>query len=197
VNDDELLAYLKAADPAAPPHAPQPDTNRLVEAIMTTETQHQPAPIAARSRRPRLLVATAAAVVILGGGITWAVTDGGDESVPANQPPVSLTFAAPGAAVGKCAAPTADSLRGYPLAFEGTVTATEADRVDLDVVHWFRGGTAETVRLSHDEQNSEATTFTIGQHYLVTARDGIVPICGGTSEATPESTSLFREAFEK
>jgi hypothetical protein len=198
VNDDELLAYLKAADPAAPPHAPQPDPHRLVEAVMTTETKPQPVVIPARGRRPRLLVAAAAAAVIIGGGVTWAVTTGGgDAASPTNPSSVSLAFAAPGTIVGKCAAPTADSLRGYPLAFEGTVTAKQGDRVDLRVDHWFRGGTAETVRLDNDEQRSEAPALEIGQRYLVTAVDGTVPMCGGTSEATAESESLFRAAFEQ
>jgi hypothetical protein len=194
VNDDELLAYVKAADPAGIPHAPQPDTNRLVEAIMTTETQSRPAPIPARGRRPRLLVAAAAAVVVMGGVLTWAVTAG--DPAPVDRSPVSLTFATRGAVEVACVAPTVESLRGYPLAFEGTVTAKAGDRVDLRVEHWFRGGSAETVRLSNDEQLMEASVFEIGRRYLVTAENGIVPICGGTSEATAEDRSLFREAFE-
>ena len=109
---------------------------------------------------------------------------------------MSLTFAARGSVEVACAAPTVDSLRRYPLAFEGTVTAKAGDRVDLRVEHWFRGGSAETVRLSNDEQLMEASVFEIGRRYLVTAENGIVPICGGTSEATPEDRSLFRSAFE-
>ena len=135
--------------------------------------------------------------MIMGGGLTWAVTAGGDDApAPVNRSSVVLAFAAPGAIAGKCAAPTAASLRGYPLAFEGTVTAKEGDRVDLQVDHWFRGGTAETVRLRHDEQLSEATALEVGRQYLVTADHGIVPICGGTNEATAEYRSLFRAAFE-
>ncbi len=43
---------------------------------------------------------------------------------------------------------------------------------------------------------SEAPDFRIGAHYLVTADDAFVPMCGGTTEATDEARAMFREAFE-
>jgi hypothetical protein len=98
-----------------------------------------------------------------------------------------------------CAAATVDSLRGYPIAFEGTVTSKSkgSHQVDLFIDHWYRGGDTTTVRLGNNEDWPEGWAFEVGRRYLVTAENGVVPVCGGTTWATIEDRSLFRRAFEK
>jgi hypothetical protein len=164
--------------------------------------------------RRRLVPALAfAALLVVGGGVTWGVAaSGGDAAKDSSgsgtvtagpqtrsrAQPLTLTLADSGSA--KCAAPTLQFLLSHQLAFEGTVTAKRGDRVDLTVDHWYRDptGTADRpdeVRVTSDEGNSEATIFEVGTHYLVTADDGAVPICGGTSVATDEGRTMFQQAF--
>jgi len=226
MNDDELLAHLKATDPALTSKAPRPDVPRLVEATMNTPTNTNTTTTTATTAvakgtgtRRRLLVPAMAftALLLVGGGVTWGVARGGEGTadtagagagagssdvnpVPGLQP-LTLTFADSGPSQVKCAAPTPDLLRRHEMAFEGTVTAEGGDRVNLRVDHWYRldpnlANPTDTVGLSYDGAISETPDFRIGAHYLVTADDGIVPICGGTTEATDEDRAMFREAFE-
>ncbi|ELP71290.1 hypothetical protein ACKI1I_02300 [Streptomyces turgidiscabies] len=214
MNDDELLAHLKATDPALTSKAPRPDVTRLVEATMNTDTASTDTrtSTAGAGPRRRLVPALAfAALLVVGGGVTWGVAaNGGDATrdttgsgtvtaAPRTRSqPLTLTLADSGSA--KCAAPTLQFLLSHQLAFEGTVTAKRGDRVDLTVDHWYRAttGTADRpdeVRLTSDEGNAEATIFEVGTQYLVTADDGAVPICGGTSVATAETRTMFQQAF--
>ena len=216
MNDDELLAHLKATDAALTSKAPRPDVTRLVEATMntntTTTTNTATATQDARPRR-RLVPALAfTALLLVGGGVSWGVARGGEG--PADKAaagaagvgrvpqlePLTLILPEGNSGTAKCVAPTPDLLRRHELAFEGTVTAEQGDRVVLQVDHWYRldpnlANPSDEVRLSNDRAFSEAPDFRIGAHYLVTADDGIVPMCGGTTEATDEGRAMFREAF--
>ncbi|NEC84702.1 hypothetical protein [Streptomyces sp. SID12501] len=228
MNDDELLAHLKATDPALTSKAPRPDVTRLVEATMNTNTNTATttktatataaattkATQGARPRR-RLVPALAfTALLLVGGGVSWGVARGGEG--PADKAgagaagvgrvpqlgPLTLMLPEGNPGTAKCVAPTPDLLRGHEMAFEGTVTAEEGDdRVILRVDHWYRldpnlANPSDQVRLSNSGAFSEAPDFRIGVHYLVTADGGIVPMCGGTTEATDEGRAMFREAFE-
>ncbi|MGW0876745.1 hypothetical protein ACWD3J_48770 [Streptomyces sp. NPDC002755] len=218
MNDDQLLSRIKAADPAMTSSAPLPDIDCLVEATLTTDrtsrtAEHAPANAtavqasrSAKTAAGRRFALAAVAAVVLGGGATWWITAGnGQEGSPhqaqaSESAPSSLTIEAPhtGAGSAKCMEPTTGLLRGFEVAFEGTVTSKTGDQVGLRVDHWYRGGDATTVRIvNEDEQSSEALNFEIGQQYLVTAESGVVPVCGGTSAATDEARVLFHEAFEK
>jgi hypothetical protein len=218
VNDDELLAHLKATDPALTSKAPRPDVTRLVEATMNTNTntatttKTATATQGARPRR-RLVPALAfTALLLVGGGVSWGVARGGEG--PADKAgagaagvgrvpqlePLTLILPEGNSGTAKCVAPTPDLLRRHELAFEGTVTAEQGNRVVLQVDHWYRldpnlANPSDEVRLSNDGAFAEAPDFRIGAHYLVTADDGIVPMCGGTTEATDEGRAMFREAF--
>lgn len=44
MNDEELLARMRAIDPARTSDAPQPDINRLLEATMTADTTVRTSP---------------------------------------------------------------------------------------------------------------------------------------------------------
>ena len=89
-------------------------------------------------------------------------------------------------------------LAEMPLAFEGTATAVDGDRVSLDVDRWFKGGDAAEVVLVAP-QGFEALIagfpFEVGGHYLISATDGQVNYCGFSGEATPELRTGFEAAF--
>ncbi|MGW4909807.1 hypothetical protein [Streptomyces sp. NPDC004270] len=201
MNDDELLARLKAADPALTPHAPLPDIDRLVEDILTTDTtlltgSTVPAPTAARrSRRQLLGLAAAAGLLLLGGGIAGGVMANNDNGHPASAGPLTLTTHS-GFGGQKCAAPSPDTLRGYPTLFVGTVTSIKGATVTFRVDYWLKGGDAKTVVLDSDASRPEALTFSDGERYIVAAENGVVPVCGANG-ATDETVDEFRQAFGK
>jgi hypothetical protein len=201
VNDDELLARLKSADPALTPHAPLPDIDRLVEDILTIDTALQtgstaPAKTAARrSRRQLLGLAAAAGLLLLGGGIAGGVMANNDNGHPASAGPLTLTTAG-GFGSQKCVVPTADTLRGYPTLFVGTATSVKGSTATFRVDYWLKGGDAETVVLQSDVDQPENLTFTEGERYIVAAEDGVVPACGA-NVADDETVGKFRQAFGK
>ncbi|MCX5560341.1 hypothetical protein [Streptomyces sp. NBC_00038] len=201
MNDDELLARLKSADPALTPHAPLPDINRLVEDTLTTDTALQtgnpvPANTAARrSRRQLLGLAAAAGLLLLGGGIAGGVMANNDNGHPASAGPLTLTIHSDFGS-RKCAAPSPDTLRGYPTLFVGTVTSIKGSTVTFRVDHWLKGGDTETVVLDSDAGRPEALTFSEGERYIVAAENGVVPVCGANG-APDEIVDEFRQAFGK
>ncbi|MEV0186162.1 hypothetical protein AB0I54_44080 [Streptomyces sp. NPDC050625] len=207
MNDDELLARLRAADPALTSRAPLPDINRLVEAALNTDitprsektavgtTTRRAKAGAGRGRRRLLPLAAAAGLLMVGGGIVGGAMANGDSGHSSAAGPLTLTAAGP--ARGKCKEPTPDRLRQYPTLFEGTVTSVKGSSVFFRVDHWLRGGDSDTVRLNSDTDEPESLTFSVGEHYIVAAtKDGIVPQCGA-NVASEETRSKFRQASGK
>ncbi|MET9462653.1 hypothetical protein ABZY05_48030 [Streptomyces canus] len=200
MNDEELLARMRAIDPARTSDAPQPDINRLLEATMTTDTTVRTSPRTSdRPRRPLLLAATAAAVLTVGAGITWGLTATRDTPAAAAAP-LALTVQQDtgGGPATACAELDVTTLRQYTTAFEGTATSIDGDQITLRVDHWYRGEDASTVRLdnTHEGQlESFGQEFAVGQTYLVYAKDGKVPVCYGDAEATSKLRSLYDRAF--
>ncbi|MFE4799355.1 hypothetical protein ACFRFL_30910 [Streptomyces sp. NPDC056708] len=207
MNDDELLARLRAADPALAPTAPLPDVNHLVEATLNTDTTTQSAKSAAgvttrrakvtarRGRRSLLGLAAAAGALMLGGIITAGVMGNDDNGHSSSAGPLTLTTQS-GSVGAKCAEPVPDRLRQYPMLFEGTVTSVKGGSVAFHVDHWLSGDGATTVRLDSGKDAVERLTFSVGEHYLVAAKDGVVPQCGANL-ASDETRSLFRQAYGK
>jgi hypothetical protein len=218
VNDDVLLARLRAADPALTSSAPSPDINRLMETVLTTDTVTvTDDDSAARAAKPayaippvgtkaggggrRLLgLAAAAAVLIAGAAVAREVTEdsGQQHRQTPTGVPLALTAEAvdPEAPAAQCVEPSVETLRKYPIAFKGTVTSQNGHSVAFRIDHWFRGGDAASARLIIDQYSAEAWTFQVGRSYLVTADNGVVPVCGGTDDATKKAERLFRLAFE-
>jgi hypothetical protein len=205
VNDDELLARLKSADPALTRLAPPPDINRLVEATLNTDTALQSATAAAGittagwGRRHLFGLATAAGLIVLGGGIAGGVMANNGNSN--GHPAAAKTSASTGAlrltaesGSGKCMPPGVDTLGKYPTLFEGTAISVNGSTATFRVDRWFKGGDAETVVLTSDTRVSETLTYTEGGHYIVGAKDGFVPMCAAI-EASPEDIAKFRQAF--
>ncbi|WP_405056274.1 hypothetical protein OG474_26475 [Kribbella sp. NBC_01505] len=193
MNDNELLAQLKAADPASLRGAPQPDLDRLLENTMTTEIQ--PTPI--RPRRRWIPAAAAAAVLIAAGGVVWGVN--AQDNPPTATPPVpavKLTLA--GGAAGKCRAPEVADFKDLPVAFEGQVTAIKGDLITLKVAHWYRGGPADNVEVQsmpEDVATLLGVDFTVGDNYLVAASNGQVSICGHSGPSDPDLRKLYEQAY--
>ncbi|MBO3749676.1 hypothetical protein J5X84_26655 [Streptosporangiaceae bacterium NEAU-GS5] len=205
MNDDELLARLRAADPARTSSAPAPDINRLVEAAMNTDaasrpsTTDAPAPVTklAPTRR-RLLGLSAAAGLLLAGGIVTGIlsSGGGSSTAPvAAPPPVKLTATAGTGA--KCAEPTPERMREYPVLFAGTVTSVEGQVVTFHIDLWLTGSGSDTAMLDTGVPNSETTTFLAGEHYIVAAtEDGQIPTCA-VNAADAATIARFRQAYGK
>ena len=96
----------------------------------------------------------------------------------------------------KCMEPSPETLGSYPILFAGTVTSVEGATVTFHADEWFKGGGAETVELVADTKVPETLTFSEGEHYIVGAKDGVVPPCGANG-ASPETIAKFRQAFGK
>jgi hypothetical protein len=204
VNDDELLARLKAADPAS--HAPEPDLDRLLEATMTTDTEARPG----TAIRQRWLPAVAAGV-LLAAGVGWAVAgNSGNDNQPVAGPPTSavsrpsvstpsvLKLTVGAAPNARCRAVEVADLQGMQTAFAGTATAIRGEVVTLHVDHWYKGGDATTVVV---QSNADAVTtllgvdFKVGGTYLVTATNAQVSLCGESAPTNPELLDLYKQAF--
>jgi hypothetical protein len=69
----------------------------------------------------------------------------------------------------------------------------------LTVNHWYKGGSADEVRLESNNAPGIAMeggiNFEVGKRYLVTASDGTVSICGFTGEWSADLERSFQEAF--
>jgi hypothetical protein len=201
VNDDELLARLKSADPALTSKAPLPDINRLVEATLSTDvnvdlnsdTALQPAKTPGRVRRNLFGLAAAAGLLMLAGGVAGGIITNNDSGHSTSATPLTLTVAG---SSGKCQEPVPDRLRGYPTLFVGTVTSVNGALVTFRVDYWLNGGGTDTVVLDSDTDQPEHLTFSDGGRYIVGARDGVVPSCAANA-ASDETIGKFRQAFGK
>jgi hypothetical protein len=199
VNDDELLARLKSADPALTSKAPLPDIDRLVEATLNTDvntdTLTPPAQATAgRGRRNLFGLAAAAGLLMLAGGVAGGIVTNNDNGHSTSAAPLTLTIASGGSV--KCAVPLPDRLRVNPTLFVGTVTSVKGALVTFRVDYWLKGGGTETVVLDSDTDQPERLTFSDGGRYIVAAKDGVVPACGANA-ASDETVGKFRQAFGK
>lgn len=209
MNDDELLARLRAADPARTAADPRPELDRLLEAAMRTEpdTRSPTDRTAPVRRRPWILAAAAVALVAaLGGG--WVVTrGGGDPPLAGPSPSVTdggtgddvLALSAPDAPAGRCIPFSSEALQPMQSAFEGTVTSVSGDEVTLGVTRWYRGGDADVVELTNPSRLAivldGVITFEEGERYLLTATDGTLNVCGFSAPWSAEREREFLTAF--
>lgn len=205
MNDDELLARLRAADPAASlPPADPGRTARLLEETMShdldTPVVDQDTPV--RRRPPLAWLVAAAAVLVIAGVGTFAVLGGGDDaSVPAVQePPASvMTLSARPPTTAKCMVPNIEVLQQQQVAFDGTVSSISDGLVTLDVSHWYLGGDADRVTVKAPPADLQALVqaadFRVGERYLVSATDGAVTVCGFTAPYSADLAALYEQAF--
>ncbi|MBK5307577.1 MAG: hypothetical protein JJD92_12880 [Frankiaceae bacterium] len=207
-DDTELRARLARLDPAGPGTAVEPvdgprvatELERVMQTDLTTDDLSRTNAPAGR-RRPWLIGAAAAAVAGVALGAAFLL-GGGDDATTTDKPTTTLALNAPAAAGGttmqSCIMFDVNFLREMPVAFGGTVTDVQPDKVTVDVDHWYKGGTADVVTVAVLDGSTVAldgVEFTAGQKYLITATDGTVNTCGFSGPATPELTKSFDEAF--
>ena len=202
---DTAELRLRAADPAGPSRAlppPRVERTELLEGIMTTTTEPAAQAPAPKSSRSRWLLAAAAVVAIAAGGTAVALTVGNDSSPVANPPMTvkTLHLSAGGPGATSCVRFTVDILRDMPVAFDGTVSEVTDKDALLTVNHWYKGGSADEVRLENPNYPTEiemegGVHLQVGQRYLVTATNGTVNGCGYTAEWSAELEKSFQEAF--
>jgi hypothetical protein len=171
---------------------------RAMQTIESGVESSHPAQHAAPWRRPRVLAAAAATVLVLGAGAVFATS--GDDPAPAKKPTtLALSLPDTGSVAGSCIAFDVAFLREMPVAFAGTVTDISADTVTLDVDRWYKGGSADQVAVSLASGQTSAALdgvdFTEGKPYLVAAANGTVNGCGFSGPASAELESAYAEAF--
>lgn len=209
MNDDELRARLRAADPAR--NLTSSGNLELTEAQMSTN------PSPARPNRARMgLVAAAAAVLLLAGvGVVVGLVDddkpspsatpGGDgtttKPTPATTPPPTYVFN-PGVQAARCMAPTPGSIRNLDAAFTAVVTARTDNRVELEIKRGFKAPKAKQVVINvrkAENAHYEAlpVKFEVGKEYIVGIQKGVVRLCGFTAEKSPELEQRYARTFAK
>ncbi|MDF1604872.1 hypothetical protein [Nocardioides sp. YIM 152315] len=205
MTDDELLARLRAADPATslPPADPE-GTARLVEDVMSTELTTENRETGTRQRSPLTwAVAAAAVLVIAGAGFLGlrAVTDDGSAPTDAGQAAPSATHltVSDDVGAGKCMVPTADVLGRADVAFDGTVTAVDGDLVTLTPTHWYAGDPTDEVTVTAPsvqmQRVASAVSFEQGGRYLVSAVDDQVSLCGFSAAYDDDLAAVYQQAF--
>lgn len=205
-GDDELRARLSRIDPMRPGGTADPlpaaTAAEIQERVMQTidhEAENASDDTAvARWRRPRVLAAAAAVVLVLAVGATLATSTDDPSTRPAA--PTTLALSLPDSGViASCLAFDVNVLREMPVAFAGTVTDIGDDAVTLDVNHWYKGGDADLVTVGLNSGQTSAALdgvdFAAGESYLLTATDGTVNGCGFSGPASPELEAAFADAF--
>lgn len=179
-----------------------PEARELVERIMTNPIDHQAQATDPERRRRSWTTRTAAAAVGLVAVVAIAAVGaglGGGSAPTSPIPDVAVRLALPVFdAAGSCPVFDVADLRRAPIAFGGTVTAIENGVVELDVDHWYRGGTAATVELeapATDAVALDGLAFDVGGRYLVSATGDTANGCGLSGAATPELRAAFDRAF--
>ena len=199
MNDDELRARLRAADPARRDAPAESWIDELVEATVTMNDQdNRTEETRSRSRWLVPAVAAAAVAAIAVGG--YAVVAGDDGGGSKDEQQTELALALPAAdPIAMCIEFTAETLRPAEVAFAGTATDVTGDQVTLDVDHWYKGGDADVVQLTGSFDAGVMLEGGIemaeGERYLVTATDGTVNGCGFSGAYTDDMAATFDEAF--
>jgi hypothetical protein len=210
LEDRDLLARMRAADPAADLEPVSPErVTQLLEDVMehptqtdeTPQTAHRPE--TARARRawlPWLGGAAAAAVLAVAGFAVMGPGGDAPGTPPAAAPVVTwTTVGAPAATDARCMVPSAETLRTAELAVDATVTGVDGSQVTLTVDRWYAGTpTDELVVTSPPEalrQLIEAPELEVGQRYLLAANGGQLVVCGFSGPYDADRAALYAEAF--
>lgn len=200
MNDDELRARLRAADPARRDAPAESWIDELVEATVTmNEQENRTEETRSRSRWLVPAVAAAAVAAIAVGGYAVVAGDDGGGAKDEQQTELALTLPASDPMTTMCIQFSVEALSMAEVAFAGTATDVTGDQVTLDVDHWYKGGDADVVEVTGSSDAGVllegGIQFAEGERYLVTATDGNVGVCGFSSEYTDEMAAAFDEAF--
>jgi hypothetical protein len=200
MNDDELRARLRAADPARSDAPADSWIDELVEATVNDQAGQENRTEEPRSRSRWVVPAVAAAAVaaIAVGGYAIVAGDDGGGAKDEQQTELALKLPASDP-MQMCIAFDVEYLKPAQMAFAGTATEVTGDQVTLDVDHWYKGGDADLVQLTSPGDESVllegGIQFTEGERYLVSASDGTVSTCGFSGPYTDEMAAAFDEAF--
>jgi hypothetical protein len=201
----ELRDRLRAADPASSLPPADPDgAARLLEDVMSTELTTENRETGTRNRGPLTWLVAAAAVLIIAGVGVFAVLNHDDD--PAAPPTAQhagtvteLSAPAPAAYSARCLVPTAETLSGQELAFDGTVTTIADGVVTLQVSHWYAGDPTDLVRVQAPADVLQrlvgAVDFEDGGRYLVSATGGRVTVCGFSAPYSADLAAMYDQAF--
>lgn len=198
MNDDELRARLRAADPARRDAPAESWIDELVEATVN-EQENRTEETPSRSRWLVPGVAAAAVAAIAVGGYAFVAADDGGGAKDEQQTELALTVPSADPMTSMCIQFSAEALSPMEVAFAGTATDVTGDQVTLDVDHWYKGGDADVVEVTGSSDAGVllegGIEFTEGERYLVTATDGNVNGCGFSGLYTADMAAAFDQAF--
>ena len=175
------LAALRQADPVDPERLPSASLARVRARVQETTVMNEQQ----RSRTPRLRLALGGATV-LAAALALAVIALPRGAAPGADPSPSET---PGGGIGMCVEQySPETLPNRDFAFDGTVTAIDADEVTFTVNEAFAGDLGAQVTLTASGMTGtsitslDGPTLSIGGRYLVSGDDEFVWNCGFTAE---------------
>lgn len=201
-RDHDIDALLAASDPWPPSREVDPAiaTRALARVEKEMSMTDQPSTPPRRSPGRRGLAAVLAVVVVAAAAVLGVTRLGGDDADVAGGSGRAL-----GSAFASCIQFSVDTLALAPIAFDGTVSGIDGDKVTFDVERWYRGGDGDTVTVAAQSLIDGAPEleggvgFVHGQRYLVSGDDQtgpIVPaICGFTVEYSDEMVGNWASAF--
>lgn len=185
MNDDDLRALMRQADPSA--GDPRLDDARIRRIVAAAERDDLAGNTATAPRHRRRLFAG----VSLGAAATAgaAALIAGLVATPAIQAPGPGPDETPAA----CQAPTVASLQEFDTAYEATATAVSGENVTLTVTEVFAGTPGTTLTVEQVQEDT-GVLFTAGQTYLVAATDDFISPCD-SGPATDALRQLYTTAF--
>lgn len=206
-SDDELLARLRAADPAADlPPADGTEVDRLLRRVVDADLRET----GTRRRNPLTWLVAAAAAVVIAGGLAWwiganrtepGVVAGPGAGSTASMPNATELTVAP-ASGGRCMMPTPEMLAAKPVAFEGKVLGIADGVATLRPTTVYAGEVGDEVTVTGAVAPGAGgiegdPAFEAGQDYLVAADGGRVAGCGLSGPVTAELEALYTRAFPR
>lgn len=199
IFDGDPADALRRIDPLDRLKAPMDTTGAharaLFQEVIEMDTMERPAPQEQKQPRWRrwALAASAVAVIVAAVASFSLLGDDAPEAIVGGEPI--------GGAMAMCLAYDEATLRGLPMAFDGTVVETTRTTATFEVHRWFRGGEGDTITLSAEGLVSEesvallGTTLQVGQRYLASGDDGFVWACGYTVTYDTEIADRWAELF--
>jgi len=205
MNDDQLRARLRDADPAAslPPAGPD-RVAHLLEDAMGHDTDTESRQTGTRGRSRLTWLVAAAVVVLIAGGVAYALLREPMTTLPLEEEqasrPEALALTLPDqAAAGRCMTPTPAALGRAEVAFDGEVASIADGTVVLRPTQFYAGGPADRVEVAQASRSRRdlilGVRFEEGGRYLVAANGGDVMVCGFSGGYDEERADLYAEAF--
>jgi hypothetical protein len=198
--DDELLARLRAADPAS--SLPTADPARVAELLEAAMSETTTRPTESRDsgthgRSPLTWLVAAAAVVLIAAAGVFGLAQRGHDPAPTAAPTVTqLSYSPP---TTRCMLPNVAVLQDQSVAFQGTLTSLQGGVATFDITHWYAGGPTDTAEVAAPSSQLgdlvQAADLQVGHTYLVAAHDGTVTSCGFTGPARRHLLDLYGQAF--